>query len=69
MGNSEKCSHGWLALIWGCAAAKRLVLLHVLSLAPTLGTGSCGLSCVLSPAQTVIVIALLSSSWACASAE
>lgn len=54
MGNSrdiEECSQGWLALIWSCVAAKRLVLLHVLSLAPT---------CVPSPAQTVIVIALLS---------
>lgn len=25
----EECSHGWLALIWGWVAAKRLVLLHV----------------------------------------
>lgn len=56
----KEWSHGWLAVIRGCVAAKRMIPLHVPSLAPTLGSGSCGLSCVPSSAQTAIVIALLS---------
>ena len=63
MGNSrdtEEHSHGWLDPIWGCVAAERSVLLHMLSLAPALASGSHGPSRVPSPAQMLIVIALLS---------
>lgn len=34
-----RSSRGWLHPVWGCAAAERPVLLHVMPLAPTLAAG------------------------------